>query len=194
MEIVWELDNLQALAGYRLDVSGQPTVSDGPYGKAIEFDGVQDALFIGANPVAGWQALTVEVVFKPDAGGLPEQRFFHLGEVSGDRVLFETRLTEDDHWYLDTFISSGESSRPLLNESHLHPVGQWYHLAMTCDGREEINYVNGVKEANGPIDFAPLTEGETSIGVRLNRVCWFKGAIGRIRYTDRVLSADEFMR
>ncbi len=194
MEIVWELDNLQALAGYRLDVSGQPTVIDGPYGKAIEFDGVQDALFIGANPVAGWQALTVEVVFRPDAGGLPEQRFFHLGEVSGDRVLFETRLTEDDHWYLDTFISSGESSRPLLNESHLHPVGQWYHLAMTCDGREEINYVNGVKEANGPIDFAPLTEGETSIGVRLNRVCWFKGAIGRIRYTDRVLSADEFMR
>ena len=194
MEIVWELDNLQALAGYRLDVSGQPTVIDGPYGKAIAFDGVQDALFIGANPVAGWQALTVEVVFRPDAGGLPEQRFFHLGEVSGDRVLFETRLTEDDHWYLDTFISSGESSRPLLNESHLHPVGQWYHLAMTCDGREEINYVNGVKEANGPIDFAPLTEGETSIGVRLNRVCWFKGAIGRIRYTDRVLSADEFMR
>lgn len=194
MQIVWELDNLQALAGYRLDVSGQPTVIDGPYGKAIEFDGVQDALFIGANPVAGWQALTVEVVFRPDAGGLPEQRFFHLGEVSGDRVLFETRLTEDDHWYLDTFISSGESSRPLLNESHLHPVGQWYHLAMTCDGREEINYVNGVKEANGPIDFAPLTEGETSIGVRLNRVCWFKGAIGRIRYTDRVLSADEFMR
>ena len=194
MQIVWELDNLQALADYRLDVSGQPTVIDGPYGKAIEFDGVQDALFIGANPVAGWQALTVEVVFRPDAGGLPEQRFFHLGEVSGDRVLFETRLTEDDHWYLDTFISSGESNRPLLNEGHLHPVGQWYHLAMTCDGREEVNYVNGVEEANGLIDFAPLTEGETSIGVRLNRVCWFKGAIGRIRYTNRVLSVDEFVR
>ena len=194
MQILWELDNLQALADYRLDVSGQPTVIDGPYGKAIEFDGVQDALFVGSNPVAGWQALTVEVVFRPDAGGLPEQRFFHLGEVNGDRVLFETRLTEDDQWYLDTFISSGESSRPLLNESHLHPVGQWYHLAMTCDGREEINYVNGVKEANGPIDFASLNGGETSIAVRLNRVCWFKGAIGRIRYTDRVLSPDEFMR
>ena len=194
MQIVWELDNLQALADYRLDVSGQPTVIDGPYGKAIEFDGVQDALFVGSNPVAGWQALTVEVVFRTDAGGLPEQRFFHLGEVSGDRVLFETRLTEDDHWYLDTFISSGESGRPLLNESNLQPVGQWYHLAMTCDGREEVNYVSGVKEANGPIDFAPLTECETSIAVRLNRACWFKGAIGRIRYTDRVLSPDEFMR
>ena len=68
MQIVWELDNLQALADYRLNVSGQPTVIDGPYGKAIEFDGVQDALFVGSNPVAGWQALTVEVVFRPDAG------------------------------------------------------------------------------------------------------------------------------
>ena len=194
MQVVWELDNLGQLGDYTLDVAGQPTIIEGPLGPAIEFDGERDALFLAANPLAGCQALTVEVVFRPDAGGLPEQRFFHLGEISGDRVLFETRLTEDDHWYLDTFISSGDSMRPLLNEHCLHPVGQWYHLAMTCDGQEEVNYVDGVKEASGPIDFAALAEGETSIGVRLNRVCWFKGAIARIRFTDGVLAPDEFMR
>ena len=193
MHRVWELDSIEAVGGYPIDVDGRPVVVDGPYGSAIEFNGAGDALFVEANPLAGLEAFTVEMVFRPDAGGLPEQRFFHLGEVNGDRVLFETRLTEDGHWYLDTFISSGDSNRPLLNKSHLHPVGQWYHLALTCDGQQEVNYVNGIQEASGSIDFVPLAGGQTSIGVRLNRVCWFRGAIGRIRFTAGVLDPDEFM-
>ena len=193
MHRVWELDSIEAVGGYPIDVDGRPVVVDGPYGSAIEFNGAGDALFVEANPLAGLEAFTVEMVFRPDAGGLPEQRFFHMGEVNGDRVLFETRLTEDGHWYLDTFISSGDSNRPLLNESHLHPVGQWYHLALTCDGQQEVNYVNGIQEASGSIDFVPLLGGQTSIGVRLNRVCWFRGAIGRIRFSAGVLDPDEFM-
>ena len=193
MHRVWELDSIEAVGGYPIDVDGRPVVVDGPYGSAIEFNGAGDALFVEANPLAGLEAFTVEMVFRPDAGGLPEQRFFHVGEVNGDRVLFETRLTEDGHWYLDTFISSGDSNRPLLNESHLHPVGQWYHLALTCDGQQEVNYVNGIQEASGSIDFVPLAGGQTSIGVRLNRVCWFRGAIGRIRFSAGVLDPDEFM-
>ena len=193
MHRVWELDSIEAVGGYPIDVDGRPVVVDGPYGSAIQFNGAGDALFVEANPLAGLEAFTVEMVFRPDAGGLPEQRFFHLGEVNGDRVLFETRLTEDGHWYLDTFISSGDSNRPLLNESHLHPVGQWYHLALTCDGQQEVNYVNGIQEASGSIDFVPLAGGQTSIGVRLNRVCWFRGAIGRIRFSAGVLDPDEFM-
>ncbi|MCY3790938.1 MAG: hypothetical protein OXH63_19355 [Gemmatimonadetes bacterium] len=94
-------------------------------------------MFIGTNPLAGLEAFTIELDFRPDEGGLAEQRFLHLGEADGDRVLFETRLTGTGHWYLDTFISSGDSDRALLNEGHLHPVGEWYHLALTCDGRDE---------------------------------------------------------
>ena len=192
-KIVWELDNLTAVGGHDLALAGDPKTIDGPHGSAIEFDGVGDAIFIAANPLAGWAAMTVEVLFRPDADGLPEQRFLHLGSVNGDRVLFETRLTDDGQWYLDTFISSGDAMCPLLNEQYLHPVGEWYHLAMTCDGREEVNYVNGVKEASGAIDFAPLPAGQMSIGVRLNSVCWFKGAIGRLRFTEGVLAPEQFM-
>ena len=192
--IVWELDNLEALDGCALEASGQPVVIDCPYGKAIEFDGKQDAVFIDSNPLAGLRSFTAEVIFRPDAGGLAEQRFFHLGEADGNRVLFETRLTGDGHWYLDTFISSGTSTCALLNESILHPVGEWYHLALPCDGREEANFVNGVKEASGAIDFASMEGVRTALGVSLNRVCWFKGAIGRIRFTPEVLVPEEFMQ
>jgi hypothetical protein len=39
----------------------------------------------------------------------------------------------------------------------------------------------------------PLAAGRTSIGVRLNRVFWFKGAISKARFTARALAPAEFM-
>ena len=47
MQVLWELDNLEQLGGNKLDVSGRSAVIAGPYGPAIEFDGVGDALFRG---------------------------------------------------------------------------------------------------------------------------------------------------
>ena len=70
----------------------------------------------------------------------------------------------------------------------------WYHLAVTVnDGRMET-YVNGIRELAGSIPFSPFKGGQVSVGVRQNKVYWFKGAICRIRVTPRVLNRSEFMR
>ena len=168
----WELNSISFLGDIRLCAEGQPQVVEGPRGQAVSFDGARDGLFAQANPLAGMAAFTIEIVFRPDRGGLKEQRFFHVGQAHGDRVLFETRLTADDQWYLDTFIRSKDSDSTLLNKEFLHPLGAWYHLAMSCDGQQQINYVNGIKENRGSIDFAPIDNtGALSVGVRLNRVC-----------------------
>ncbi|MCY3792509.1 MAG: LamG domain-containing protein, partial [Gemmatimonadetes bacterium] len=66
MQIVWELDNLAQLGDNKLDVSGRPAVIAGPYGPAIEFDGVGDALFVGTNPLAGLAAFTIELDLRHD--------------------------------------------------------------------------------------------------------------------------------
>lgn len=189
---VWELDNLDRIGDCELTVTGAPEVIEFPLGRAVEFDGVGDSIFLDGNPLAGLAEFTVEVMFRPDAGGLPEQRFLHMGEVNGDRLLFETRLTGDGNWFLDTFIHSGEAGRTLFNERFLHPVGEWYHLAVTCDGREQVNFVDGRMEQRGSIDYVPAATGRTSIGVRLNQVCWFKGAIHKVRIAAGVLGPDEF--
>jgi len=54
--------------------------------------------------------------------------------------------------------------------------------------------VNGELELAGEVAFAPMTTGRTSIGVRQNRVSWFKGAIAEVRFTAVALSADRLMR
>ena len=189
----WELNSIVFLGDISLRAEGQPQVVEAPRGQAVEFDGVHDGLFAQVNPLAGMTAFTIEIVFRPDRGGLKEQRFFHVGQAHGDRVLFETRLAADDQWYLDTFIRSKDSDCTLLNREFFHPLGAWYHLAMSCDGQKQINYVNGIQENRGTIDFAPMENtGALSVGVRLNRVCWFLGAISEVHLTADAIGPEEF--
>lgn len=189
----WELSSIERLGDIDLCAEGRPQVAQGPRGCAVEFDGANDGLFAQTNLLAGMNAFTLEIIFRPDRGGLEEQRFFHLGQVHGDRVLFETRVTNDHQWYLDTFISSGDSNCTLLNEGFFHPLGSWYHLAMSCDGREQINYVDGLLEQRGPVNFSPMDDtGALSMGVRQNRVCWFLGAIAEVHLTSDAIGPSDF--
>ncbi len=191
--IVWNIDNLEKIGGYDITVLGDPQVIETPAGPAVEFDGEDDAIILDMNPLAGFSKFTVEIIFRPDSGGNEEQRFFHMGEVNDDRVLIETRLTEDNQWFLDTFIKSGESERTLYAQDFLHPLNEWYHAALVYDGQNMRHFVNGLKELEGSIENTPMKGGQTSLGVRLNRIYWFKGAIRKARMSPRALSPEEFM-
>ena len=190
----WKVDNVDKIGGQEVTVSGHPQIIEAPGGKAIAFDGVGDSLLLNANPLAGAEAFTLEAVFRPDAGGAKEQRWFHVQEDNSEnRVLLETRLVGDE-WFLDTYIRSGENNRPLLAENFKHPVGAWYHVALVFDGKEMRHYVEGLEEMSGPLTVSPLTAGKTSIGVRMNRVYWFKGAVQKVRFTFRALQPSSFMK
>jgi len=193
-QLTWRIDNLVEIAGHRVTVLGDPLVIDTPRGKAVEFDGIDDGVFIDVHPLAGMSEFTVEVVFKPYKDGAPEQRFFHMQEdPSQERVMFETRLVDDDQWFLDTFIYSGEQKIPLYAIDNKHAVGSWYHAAIVVDGSSFKHFVNGELELSEAIQFEPQGAGRTSLGVRLNRVNWFKGAIRTARFTPRALTPEEFL-
>jgi len=193
--VTWEVDNLSSIAGHKVEIAGAPKVIETDRGKAVAFDGQADALFLDANPLKGLAAYTVEALFRPDADGSFEQRFFHVQETAGpSRVLLELRLPGPAPWYADTFIPSGKAQRALNDPKQLHPAGQWHTLALVCDGQQMIQYVNGVRELGARIPVAPLGEARTSIGVRYTRVSWFKGAVRLIRITPRALSPEELLK
>jgi len=192
---VWQLDNLVNIGGHPVEVVGEPQVIETPEGNALEFDGVDDAIFLNVHPLAGWDIFTVEVIFKPYADGLKEQRFFHMQEAdTNERVMFETRLTDDNRWFLDTFIRSGEGNHTMYAEDHKHPIGPWYHAAIVVDGKTFKHFVNGKLELIKEIEFAPQDPGRTSLGVRINQVYWYKGAIRTARFTHGVLKPEEFLK
>jgi len=193
--IVWNLDNLKSIGGHAVTVVGDPRVIETDGSKAIEFDGRDDAVYVDANPLAGLGAFTVEVVFRPAAGGPKEQRFLHFQpEGSEDRVLFETRLPEGGQWFLDTYLQTGEGKHTLFAEKFLHPLGPWYHAAIVVDGKRMRHYVNGAEELAADVKLSPLAAGQTSIGVRFNKVHWFQGAIRQIRVTPAVLAPSDFLK
>jgi Concanavalin A-like lectin/glucanases superfamily len=190
----WQIDNLKSIGGYAPVVVGQPQVIETAAGKAVLFNGTGDGLVIDANPLAGLKRFSVEAIFRPEAGGEKEQRWLHVqGDSRDDRVLLEIRL-DGNNWFLDTFIKAGEDRRTLYAEAFKHPLGPWYHVALVFDGQTMTHYVDGKAEMSGPLTITPLVQGKTSLGVRMNRVFWFKGAISKVRFTDRALTAKEFMK
>ena len=193
--VIWNLDNLESIGGHKVTVVGKPRVIDTDRGKAIEFDGRGDGLFVAANPLAGLKTFTVEVIFRPTAGGPKEQRFLHFQpRESEDRLLFETRLTPAGQWFLDTYLQSGQQRRTLYAEKFLHPLNSWHHAAIVVDGKTMRHYVGGKEELVADVHLAPLTTGQTSIGMRFNQVFWYQGAIRQIRVTPAVLKPDAFLK
>jgi hypothetical protein len=209
-EILWTFDRLENIGGIKTTVEGNPRVVDTPLGKAIEFDGVDDAIWIEKHPLAGAATFTFEAIYRPD-GGAFEQRWFHLaerdpktgllasadhpktGQDANPRFLFELRTVENN-WYLDAFVNGPGYNRALMFKDKLHPVGRWYHVAQTFDGKMFRSYVNGVLQGEAEVAFAPQGEGAASLGTRINRRNYFKGAIRQARFTTRALTPEQFLK
>jgi Concanavalin A-like lectin/glucanases superfamily len=190
---VWTFDRLDRIGGHPTTILGNPRVIDSLAGRALEFDGVDDALLIDVHPLAGAETFTWEAIFRPD-GGAVEQRWFHLQESDSDnRMLFEIRVI-DGQWCLDSYLHTARAQGALLDRNRLHPLGVWHHVASVYDGREFRNYVNGVQEGAFAMPFSPQKAGRSSVGARINRVNYFKGAIRLSRFTRRALEPGEFLR
>lgn len=199
-DAIWKFDSIARIAGHPTTVLGHPSVIQTPAGKAVQFNGVDDALFIGVHPLAHAATFTWEVIFRPDPGGRPEQRFFHLQEIdpatgkdTQTRMLFEIRVIGNE-WCLDSFALTGSESKALMDRAKLHPLGRWYDVAAIYDGHEFRNYVDGVLQNKANLTLGEQGDGHSSAGTRIDRRDFFKGAILEARMTRRVLTPAEFLK
>jgi hypothetical protein len=210
-QITWTFDRLDKIGGLPVKVEGNPKVVDTPVGKAIEFDGVDDAIWIEQHPLAGAAQFTFEAIFRPD-GGAVEQRWFHLaerdpktgllasadhpqtGQDANSRFLFELRVIDNTKWCLDAFVNGPGYNKAIMVREKTHPIGEWYHVADTYDGKTFRSYVNGELQGEAEIAFKPQGPGVASVGVRINKVNYFHGAVAKARFTPRALPVSEFLK
>lgn len=190
----WRFDNLERIGGHAVIPVGQPRLIASPWGQAVQFDGMKDALLIDNHPLAGAKNFTFEVLFRPD-GGAFAQRWFHLESLtepglkpgSGTtRMLFEIRVTEAG-WYLDAFATGPGYKQTLIVPTKLYPLGQWHHVAQSFDGQHYRSFVNGELQMESALPFAPQGPGRCSVGARLNGVDHFHGAVAMARFTPKAL-------
>jgi Concanavalin A-like lectin/glucanases superfamily len=198
---VWRFDQTASLGGHATKVLGHPAVVDTPMGKAVAFNGADDALFLDVHPLAGAATWTWEMIFKPDADGKPEQRIFHLQsvdpatgkDIANERMLFEIRI-RDGQWCLDSFATAAGQSRTLLNCEKMHPFGQWYRVTAVYDGKTLRNYVGDEMQGEGALDIPAERPGRSSVGTRIDLRDYYKGAMYEARFTKSALEVKDFLK
>lgn len=197
----WTFDRLSNIGGAPTLVEGDPQLIDSPYGKAVQFDGVDDRLLIDQHPLAGAARFTFEALFRPDGGALA-QRWFHLAEDPqaptdgpplNTRFMFEIR-TENGRWWLDAFVTGPGYKQTLIFPDKTFPVGRWYAVAQTYDGKTYRMYVDGVLQGEADIAFKAQGPGKASVGARMNKIDYFKGAIRTARFTAKALKPSAFLK
>ena len=217
---VWMFDRLDNIGGFKTEVEGHPKVIDtAGGGKAVEFNGVDDAIWVENHPLAGWKSFTFEAIFRPDGGDVA-QRWFHLASIDpktglaalpsgtddpNPRFTFELRVSNHDHWYLDAFThgcakipdvcaAKDGYNQGLMIADKSYPIGHWYAVAQTYDGKMFRSYVNGVLQGEVAMDYKPQGPGRASIGTRMNRVNYFRGAVMEARFTPTALPPDQLLK
>lgn len=198
---IWHFDRTSSLGGHATHILGHPTVIDTPMGKAVAFNGVDDALFVEVHPLAGATTWTWEMIFKPDADGKAEQRIFHLQSVdpatgkdfTDERMLFEIRI-RDGQWCLDSFAAAGGQSRALLNCDKKYSFGKWYRVTAVYDGKMLRNYVGDEMQGEGELQIPAERPGRASAGTRIDLRDYYKGAIYEARFTPRALGVGDFLK
>ena len=198
---VWRFDQTALVGGHATKVLGAPKVIDTAIGKAVAFNGVDDALFFDVHPLAGAATWTWEMIFKPDADGKPAQRIFHLQsvepatgtDIANERMLFEIRIV-NGQWCLDSFATAGGQSRTLLNCEKLHPFGAWYRVTAVYDGKMLRNYVGDELQGEGELNLPPERPGRASVGTRIDLRDYYKGAMYEARFTRRALDVADFLK
>src|SRR5688572_3821730 len=161
---VWKFNNLRKVDGHPMRTQGAPQLAKSPRGKAVQFDGQRDMLFVDQHPLAGAKTFTSELIFRPD-GGAFEQRLLHLESdesppvapgKGSTRMLFEIRVVEKS-WYLDAFMVGAGYRVTMMAPEKLFPVGRWYHAAKTYDGQFFRSYVNGELQMEMATPYTPQT-------------------------------------
>ncbi len=195
--VVWNIDNLSTIGGHAVSVFGNPVVTNLPEGRAIVFDGVDDGVIVRGCPLDGSTEFTIEIVVRPDAS-YPmniEQRFLHIQNPGNElrRMLVELRLTGTHQWYTDTHIRADSMKLTCLAVEFPHPVDTWHHIAFVYKNGAATHYVDGVREMSGRIDYIPVDGASVSLGMRMDKRSYFKGAIRTVRVTRRALVPSEFM-
>lgn len=174
-------------------VSGAAWTTDGRFGGALSFDGVNDSVAIAdASDLDFTTAMTLEAWVYPTALGSGTWRNVLIKERAGGETynLYAHADTNAPRAYV---VRSAAPGTPLdASGTAQLPLNTWSHLAVTYDGATLRLYVNGLQVGARAMSGALLTSnGALRLGGNSVWGEYFAGRIDEVRLYSRALSAGE---
>lgn len=194
----WPFDEMSGTMAYDFSSNGNHGVLDGVSwvaGKvgdgALHFDGVSNVVKVphGAYLVFTDQLTIAAWIYLASTDGNQDaiQKYgIALCEIRADKAgIISNILKVNNVW---TGFVYNDNSDYFLN--------QWYHLALTYDGTQVVNYLDGqvdkTFEQTGEITVSAEGESDLSIGSNAPwNDCYFNGIIDDVRLYNRALSSSE---
>ena len=189
----WSFDRGDGTDSSGNNLTGQllngPTPTTGVQSGALAFDGSDDYMTVGYNPLLDVStSLTISLWLKTD---LWKQYYdlFGRNTTSGTDNIY--RLWSDATqigFYLQAGIQGGLQQVLVPAPSE----GEWHHLAATWDGTTMRVFLDGVsrgsQSATGTI---PTDQSALYIARKYDNTSFFAGALDEIRFYNRALSSAE---
>jgi len=158
---------------------------DGILGGALRFDGVDDYVDCGVH-VGEVMSLSLWV-YPESLSGIRALACESGYSLYDNNLRFEIRSGRVRYCFAD-----GVSEQVYMYGATDPNNYEWSHLAVTRDGTEAAVYLNGVKGASAPYDFAPRAGSSSlTVGGSCPDAEAFKGRIDDVRLYERALSEEE---
>jgi hypothetical protein len=192
----WALDETAGLTAFDSAGShdgrlyGNPTwqPQGGIIDGALRFDGVDDYVDCGTfNPSAATGKLTVCLWAKWN--GLTGSFQGLIGKRDtwdASQMMWQLEASRDGG--IVGFFRNGSGS----NDGFILPVGQWVHIAATCDGTTARMYLDGQEVVSSPMNFGSDTSASLVFGsCEKDGGNPFNGTLDDVQLYDRVLNAQQ---
>ena len=161
--------------GFDGEIIGAPRLIQGKLGKALAFDGENDAVVVN-DATFGAENITLMGWFNPNAAVtnrplIVKKGSFSVGFTNNDELQFVAQPN-------DTSVESVSRFQ----------VGEWIHFAVTYDGKTMQVYIDGELQNEQPNDI-PIAQSEDDLVIGEG----FTGSIDAVGFYNKALTEDEIV-
>ena len=163
----------------------------GKVGSALQFDGIDDSVLFGNDPILNLnEAITVEgwIKWTGDYTGRPTE---WGGLCKREQFLFYGMIREADpklQFSMKVYNGRGSGFEPGANTGYIYELNKWYHVAGTYDNDRVKIYVDGELIQEEEKYYGPRFDSPPDIG---KWGIWFHGAMDELKIYNRALSPSE---
>lgn len=172
-------------------IKGDTAWVKGISGMALSFNGTNGYVEVPASDSLDLKNGTIEawVYARTSSGGIS---FAPSGRWEDQRFVCSLGFREPPL----LCVAVGDGKAYNVSQGGVLPVKQWCHVAVTCDGKSIVYYLNGAALMSVRQTVTPVTKG---VPLAIGKDCglgpdFFNGIIDEVSVYNRALSADEIAK